>query len=206
MPSRHGTIRERASEPVAAAVVRSLVQSVFCLGVWPQTLYLGRTATSATETTTTAFAFVRLKASSSLPSKCAVLHVSCLRLDLALRDKSSDSKVLFWPSSFWIRSVGGGGRSTHYTEAVIYFVLHPHEYKCVVTSSWPVALPACRVPSAEYVRPAADGPLPYYTPLTWLGPAPSGPLCPASALAVLALAALASLHCQCLFQVSYMQA
>ena len=27
---------------------------------------------------------------------------------------------------------------------------------------------ACRV-SAEYVRPAADGPLPYYTPLTWLG-------------------------------------
>ena len=58
---------------------------------------------------------------------------------------------------------------------------------------------AC-LPSAEYVRPAADGPLPYYTPLTWLGPAPSGPLCPASALAVLALAALASLPCQCLFQ------
>ena len=64
------------------------------------------------------------------------------------------------PYQYWIWYVGSWSKG----RAVIYFVLHPQEYKCVVTSSSPLAL------LVEYVQPEADGPLPYYTPLSQLGP------------------------------------
>ena len=75
--------------------------------------------------------------------------------------------------------------ATRRQQVVFYFVLHPqHEYKCVVTSHLGLL--------AEYVWPEADGPLSYvlYTAHSaW----PSCLPCLAIALAVLVLAALASL-------------
>ena len=148
MPSRHGAIRERASEPVAAAVVRSLVRSIGLLfrSVAANTISGTNGNVSHRDDDDCVRSFEG-ELFASFQVRSSTCFLSPTDLIWLCRDKSSDSKVLFLPSSFWIRSVGGGGRSTHHTEAVIYFVLHPHEYKCVVTSSWPVALPACRVPN-----------------------------------------------------------